>query len=58
LLPLHVCESLRREAAAMGIRSLEMSWVLEDNKPMRHLAEAIGASAYKTYRVYEKALSA
>lgn len=58
LLPLHVCESLRREAAAMGIRSLEMSWVLEDNKPMRHLAEAIGASAYKTYRVYEKALAA
>ncbi len=58
LLPLHISESLRREAAAMGIRSLEMSWVLEDNKPMRHLAEAIGASAYKTYRVYEKALAA
>ncbi len=58
LLPLHVSESLRREAAAMGIRSLEMSWVLEDNKPMRHLAEAIGASAYKTYRVYKKALAA
>jgi hypothetical protein len=56
LLPLHVSESLRREAAAMGIRSMEMSWVLEDNKPMRHLAEAIGATAYKTYRVYEKAL--
>ena len=58
LLPLHVCESLRREAAAMGIKSLEMSWVLEDNKPMRHLAEAIGASAYKTYRVYQKDLAA
>ena len=56
LLPLHIMESLRREAAAMGIRSVEMSWVLEDNKPMRHLAEAVGGRAYKTYRVYEKAL--
>jgi hypothetical protein len=57
LLPLHIMESLRREAAGMGILSIEMSWVLEDNTPMRHLAEAVGGRAYKTYRVYEKALT-
>jgi hypothetical protein len=57
LLALHVVENLRREAAARGIKSVEMSWVLEDNLPMRHLAEAIGGHAYKTYRVYEKNLS-
>ena len=56
LLALHVVEALRREAAAMGMEAVEMSWVLEDNLPMRHLAEAVGGRAYKTYRVYEKAL--
>ena len=58
LLALHVVESLRREAKAMGIRSVEMSWVLEGNAPMRHLAEAVGGRAYKTYRIYEKTLAA
>ena len=58
LLPLHIVDAIRRESAAMGIRQVEMSWVLEDNLPMRHLAEAFGGRAYKTYRVYEKSLSA
>lgn len=57
LLALHVVEALRREAVAKGITAVEMSWILEDNLPMRHLAEAIGGRAYKTYRVYEKALA-
>ncbi len=56
LLPLHVVEALRRESAAMGIKAVEMSWVLEDNLPMRNLAEAVGGHAYKTYRVYEREL--
>jgi hypothetical protein len=58
LLPLHVMDALRREAAALGIRAVEMSWVLEDNLPMRHMAEGVGGRAYKTYRVYEKTLAA
>ncbi|MCR0981084.1 GNAT family N-acetyltransferase [Roseomonas populi] len=56
VLPLFLVEALRREARAMGIRQVEMSWVLEDNRPMRNLAEALGARAYKTYRVYGKSL--
>jgi hypothetical protein len=57
MLPLFLVEALRREALALGIRQIEMSWILEDNAPMRRLAEALGARAYKTYRVYEKALA-
>jgi hypothetical protein len=56
LLPLHIVEAMRREAVAMGINSVEISWVLENNAPMRHLAEAVGGRNYKTYRVYEKTL--
>ena len=56
VLPLFLVEALRREARALGIRQIEMSWVLEDNLPMRHLAEALGARAYKTYRIYGKTL--
>lgn len=41
-----------------GIERIEMSWVLEDNRPMRHLAEGMGATPYKTYRIYERRLAA
>lgn len=58
VLPLFLVDALRREALALGIRRVEMSWVLEDNAPMRRLAEAFGARAYKTYRVYERDLAA
>ncbi len=58
LLPLHITDALRREAVAHGIDAIEMSWVLESNEPMRHLAEAVGGRPYKTYRVYERALAA
>ena len=57
VLPLFLVEALRREALALGITRIEMSWVLEDNLPMRHLAETLGAEPYKTYRVYEKDLA-
>ncbi|MBB5694081.1 dATP pyrophosphohydrolase [Muricoccus pecuniae] len=58
VLPIFLIEALRREALALGFKRIEMSWVLEDNLRMRHIAEAFGARAYKTYRVYEKALPA
>lgn len=40
----------------MGIRTGELSWVLENNTMMNRLADAVGAKVYKTYRVYEKKL--
>jgi hypothetical protein len=35
----------------------ELSWVFEDNFPSRKLIEAAGGKIYKTYRIYEKALT-
>ncbi|WP_247887326.1 dATP pyrophosphohydrolase [Azospirillum sp. SYSU D00513] len=47
---------LRQEAVRLGMKRMEMSWVLEDNKPMRHIAEVLGGRVYKTYRIYGKSL--
>ena len=40
----------------LGIESLELSWILETNKAMRNIIEAIGGKVYKTYRIYGKKL--
>jgi GNAT superfamily N-acetyltransferase len=37
-----------------GYNKGEFSWILEDNLAMRRPLEAVGATAYKTYRVYER----
>lgn len=39
-----------------GYTGAEISWVLEDNMPMRMAAEKLGAHKYKTYRIYKKNL--
>lgn len=41
---------------AKPYRRAELSWVYEDNMPSRKVIEATGATIYKTYRIYEKAL--
>jgi GNAT superfamily N-acetyltransferase len=51
-------EALNRAGWQRSIREAELSWVLEDNRPMRHVAESFGAEPYKTYRIYEKPLPA
>ena len=57
LAPFLVIDALRKGLQAKGVRQVELSWILEDNRPMRHIIEALGARAYKTYRVYEKTLA-
>jgi len=42
---------------ARGFTSGEFSWVLEDNAPMNHAIEKMGAAVYKRYRFYEKPLA-
>jgi hypothetical protein len=37
-------------------RRVEFSWVLEENRDINQPAEIAGASRYKTYRIYEKAI--
>jgi hypothetical protein len=56
LAPFLVIDTMRKGLQAKGVRQVELSWILEDNRPMRHIIESLGASAYKTYRVYEKSL--
>jgi hypothetical protein len=47
---------MRREALKLGYRQIELSWILEDNMPMRRIIEALGTSRYKTYRLFGKDL--
>jgi len=56
LLPFLLIDAVRKEAAQMGFTHVELSWILEDNMPMRHINESLGGIAYKTYRIYEKPL--
>jgi hypothetical protein len=56
LLPL-MFEKLRTRFLERGLEQLEMSWILEDNMPMRRVLEGIGGKAYKKHRIYEKALA-
>ncbi|MDP9348665.1 MAG: GNAT family N-acetyltransferase [Gemmatimonadota bacterium] len=44
------------EAARKGYQDGEASWILEDNHRMRQALEKMGIEAYKTYRIYERAL--
>jgi hypothetical protein len=56
-LPMLIIDSMHRGALAKGMQHLELSWILEDNRPMRRIIEELGSEAYKTYRVYEKLLT-
>jgi len=55
-LALGVIDTLRRYHLSRGATRAELSWILEDNLPMRRIIESIGGKPYKTYRIYEKAL--
>jgi len=48
-------ETLRAGIRA-GYKSMEISWVLETNLPMRQTAAIFDGQPYRTYRIYEKAL--
>ncbi|MGI9417979.1 MAG: hypothetical protein ACR2RA_09095 [Geminicoccaceae bacterium] len=56
LLPL-LLKSLHHGLVAEGFSRVEMSWILDDNKPMRRVMESLGAEAYRTYRIFEKPLA-
>jgi len=55
LLPL-LLKSLHQGLLTEGIGRIEMSWILDDNMPMRRVLEGLGARAYRTYRLFEKPL--
>jgi hypothetical protein len=49
-------EVARIEMVKCGFRRVDLSWTLEDNLPMLHVFQAIGATRHKTYRIFEKQL--
>jgi GNAT superfamily N-acetyltransferase len=49
---------VRNYHVSRGTMKGELSWILEDNRAMRHMIEAFGGRPYKTYRIYEKEISA
>jgi hypothetical protein len=50
-------EYIRRDATRRyGTKRGEIGWILDDNQPMRSIAEAIESQVNRVYRVYEKAL--
>jgi hypothetical protein len=51
-----VIHAVRNASVARGIRSVEMSWILENNAGMRNIIETIGGRVSKRYRMYEKNL--
>lgn len=57
MLPFHLIDLAATEARKKGYHKVELSWILEDNLPMRNICERVGAVAYKTYRLYQKTLS-
>lgn len=49
-------DAVRGHGIRRGVQAVELSWVLEDNRPMRNMLSMIGGVPYKRYRIYEKAL--
>ena len=45
-----------RTGFRLGFRSVEASWILEDNTAMQRVIELFGGKPYKTYRIYERPL--
>jgi hypothetical protein len=57
LMALMLIEHIRRDAVTkFGATRGEIGWILEDNMPMRAIADAIEAEIKKVYRVYERTL--
>jgi hypothetical protein len=52
-----VIDAPRELGRKMGVQAVELSWILEDNKPMRAILDSLGCREYKRYRIYGKTLS-
>ncbi len=51
-----VINAPKQAAKEKGIKEVELSWILENNKGMRGILDSIGSKQYKRYRIYEKTL--
>jgi hypothetical protein len=53
-LGLLLIDALRAYGIRRGVQEVELSWILEDNMPMRNMLTMVGGIPYKRYRIYEK----
>jgi GNAT superfamily N-acetyltransferase len=51
-----IADRLYEPVRRAGLRQVELSLVLETNRPMRHVIEAFGCRKVKVFRLYEKTL--
>ncbi|WON74944.1 N-acetyltransferase [Nitrosospira sp. Is2] len=51
-----VIDAPKELGRAMAVEAVELSWILEDNKPMRAILASLGCRQYKRYRIYGKTL--
>lgn len=57
LMAFQMIEYIRRVAVTeFGASEGEIGWILDDNGPMRSIADAIDSHVTRTYRIYERAL--
>lgn len=56
-LALMAIDTMRENGKRLGIRTAELGWILEDNKPTINIIKAAGGVHCKTHRIYEKALA-
>lgn len=55
-LALLAIEKMREGVIRLGIRTAELGWVLEDNRPLLRMLDLLNVRRYKTHRVYQKSL--
>lgn len=51
-----ICQIQQEFMTNPKLQKCEMSWILENNRPMNRPLQMLGANPYKTYRIYEKQL--
>ena len=52
-----VIQAILAPGIKRGIKKMELSWILEDNKGICDIIEAIGGAVHKRYRIYCKELA-
>ena len=55
-LALMTIDPIHQHARDIGVKEIDMSWILEQNKGMRKIIELLGGEIYKRYRIYQKVL--
>jgi len=56
LLPSLMIEEMMIRGRSMPLKTVELGWILEDNRPMRRLIERLSPTPSKVFRLYERAI--